>query len=90
MSTEHGFDVAIICNWSAPAFLASTGKALGIPIIELGPMIKAYRQKHTIKEYMGSVLTVDKRDSHFSAHAHELVADEVFRRLKEEGMLPQK
>jgi len=86
LSAHHGFDVVVICNWAAPDFLAAVAEDVGIPIIELGGMIRRYREESQIKGFQGSVLTVSQSDPHYSALAHELIADEVLRRLQEEGL----
>ena len=87
LAGEHDFKVALICNWDTPDFIASATRELGIPVIALGETIRSYRKIHNIKKYIGSELTVDKHDPHYSALAHQLVAKEIYRRLKEEQFI---
>lgn len=87
LSRQHGFKVVIITNWDAPPFLWEAAKESGFPIIELGPTIEAYCRNRAIKEYQGSVLTVSKRDPHYSALAHELACRTILAFLKEHQLL---
>jgi len=87
LSDQHGFKIVLVCNWEAPPLVRDVTSQLGIPVIELGPPINEYCQTHGISEYQGSVLTVSKRDPHYSAVAHKLVAEVIFARLTEHHML---
>jgi len=88
LAAEHTFKIAVITNWSAPPHVRTVTDQLGIPLIELGGTIRAYREAHHITEYGGSALTISKEDPHFSALAHELVAQTIFERLTEWKLVP--
>jgi hypothetical protein len=87
LAQTYDFRVAVICNWTAPAFLQSAATDLEFPVIELGETIRSYRAEHDIKGFEGSVLTVSRHDPHYSALAHGLVAETIYQRLKSEGLL---
>ncbi len=74
LSRRHGFKVAVIVNWSAPPFVQEAAREAGMPILELGPTLTEYCKTHGIETYQGSVLTVSRRDPHFSAIGHDLIA----------------
>lgn len=88
LGARHGFKVVLITTWEAPPFVRKASTGAGFPIIELGPAIKEYSEKHGITEFLGSPLTVSRKDPHFSAIAHELVSVKILEFLKKEKLLP--
>ena len=90
MSQEHDFRLIVLSNWSAPPFLAQLSEELDFPVFNLGAVMQQYMREHGIREYDGSVLTLSRRDPHYSPLAHELIADMLFRRLDELGLASPK
>ena len=89
LSIEHDFKLVLVSNWKAKDFLRDVTDANGIPVIELGATLMDYCKENGISEFQGSVLTVAKKDPHFSALAHELVAEKVFSELERLGLLSE-
>ena len=87
LGASHGFKVILITTWEAPAFVRKSSAEAGFLIIELGPVIKEYSEKHGITEFQGSPLTISKKDPHFSAIAHELVSGKILEFLRKEKLL---
>ena len=80
LSVQQGFRLLQVCSGDAPDFVRGAAGALGIPLIELGPVMRAYCRERGISGYSGSELAVNKRDPHFSAIGHKLVGKTILER----------
>ena len=87
LGDEQAFKILLLVNWTAPEYVAANAAELGIPLLELGPVLRRYRHEHTI---VGDddPLTVSRQDPHFSPLAHGLIAEEIVRYVEQHALVP--
>lgn len=87
MAREHGFKVIVLSEWNAPGFVRKAVNDSGMSLVELGSTMNDYCRANNIREYLGSVLTISRKDPHYSPLAHKLVCDRIINFLEEKKLM---
>jgi hypothetical protein len=89
LSKQHGFHVIVTTHWKVLDELRAGCKEMGLPLIAPEPRILEYMKEHgiTLKDYVGSELTVSPTDPHPTALHHGLQLEVLWAELTKPGVL---
>jgi lysophospholipase L1-like esterase len=89
LGAAHRFAVVVLAHPDAFDFVREETRALGFPLVETGPEVRAWATAHGMDSIGRPPLTLTEGDPHPSAVGHQIIADVLARSLLSSGLAAQ-
>lgn len=86
LADAHGFEVVVLAHPEAFGFVREETGALGFPLVETGPAVRAWAEAHGMDSITRPPLTLTDGDPHPSAIGHEIIAGVLAGQFSSSGL----
>jgi lysophospholipase L1-like esterase len=87
LGRERGFKIIMLAHPEAPGFAREAAAQHGFLLVETRSALDAYLAAHATSDGGASALTLSAADPHPSALGHAIIADALYERLRDAGLL---